>query len=283
MSVRGYADLHLHTVASDGTQTLDDLIARARACRLTTIAVTDHDTISPDIASPSAHRFGVEIVAGVELKADFSGVSGEILGYFVDPAHPLLRGLLERMTGAREVRMERMLERCRAVTGLELQYEGLRRIARGNLGRPHLARLLIDGGAAESFDDAFARYIARGRPCYVPIEKPDLQEALEAVRESGGVASLAHPCLMKVDDWSCFLDQVAGAGLAAVEAFYPYERSAGTLSIEPRRLLALARDRGLLLSGGSDDHGPGSSKETLGRIRLPIPHVDALRARAAAA
>jgi len=280
MPRQGFADLHLHTVASDGTQTLNELVGRCRACRLTTIAVTDHDTISPEVDRRSTTRFGVEVIAGVELKADFDGVSGEILGYFVDPACPRLQRLLERMRRARNARMERMLERCREVTGLELRLEHVRRIAQGNLGRPHLARLLIEAGAAASFDDAFARYISRGRPCYAPIEKPDVREALLAVRESGGVASLAHPCLMKVDDWARFLDWTADAGLSAIEAFYPYERSAGALTIDPHRLVALARERGLLLTGGSDDHGPGSSKETLGRIRLPLSHVDALRARA---
>ena len=157
----------------------------------------------------------------------------------------------------------------------------MREVAAGNLGRPHLARVLIDRGIVETFSDAFSEWLARGRPCYWPIDKPAYPDVLDAIHAAGGVASLAHPCLMQVEDWPRLLDELAEAGLDAIEVFYPYAVSDGanrTRSIEPRVMKNAAESRGFLLTGGSDDHGRDSTKESLGEIRVPYERVEALRA-----
>jgi len=276
----GYADLHLHTVASDGTQTVDQLVTRAKAAALSCIAVTDHDTVSPDLTERVTHIRGVEVITGVELKADFDGVSGELLGYFIDPGARELADLLDWMDRARYKRMERMVEKCREV-GVDLDMDDVRNHAKGNVGRPHLARALLEKGAIDEMDEAFARFIGRGQPCYVSLEKVTLREAVKALRAAGAAISVAHPCLMRVAEWDSLFRLLSEEGVDAVESVYPYrDPRSPDLSIAPERLAAEAAKHGFLVSGGSDDHGPGSSKPSLGQVRLSYEAVEVLRGRA---
>lgn len=276
MSV-GFADLHLHTVASDGTQTIGELVSRARGCGLAAIAITDHDAISNDLVGRAIPMDGVEVITGIEVKADFDGVTGELLGYFVDPTSPELREFLAWMEGVRTARMEQMVARCRE-EGLGVGMADVRRHGKGNLGRPHLARALIDSGHAAAFDDAFERYLTRGRPCYVPLEKAEFREVVRILHGAGGAVSVAHPCLMRVGDWDAFLDALVAAGVDGLETVYPYRESPTTaLSIAPRLLASKAAQRRLLTTGGSDDHGFDSTKTSLGQVRLPYEHVEELK------
>jgi 3',5'-nucleoside bisphosphate phosphatase len=277
----GYADLHLHTVASDGTQRFDQLVRRARAKAICAIAVTDHDTVSPNLHDRVVFRHGVEVIAGVEVKARFGDVDGELLAYFVDPAHPRLWDLLRPLSVSRNERMRGMVALCRDHLGVEISEQEVRHVAGdGNIGRPHLARVLIDKGIVGSFREAFSTLIGNGCPCYQPIEKPDVQVAVDALKDAGGVLSVAHPCLMQIADWDGFLDRLQALGIEGLETVYPYDPASRTLSIDPKVLAVEARRRGFLVTGGSDDHGPGSTKESLGSIRLAYEHVDALRRHA---
>ena len=277
----GTADLHLHTVASDGTVTVDEQVRRAKAAALSCIAITDHDVISESITERIATIRGVELIAGVEIKADFDGVTGELLGYFVDPGFDELRSFLAGMETARVDRMEEMIRRCREELSIEIGLDDVRAVADGNLGRPHLARVLVSMGVVPDLSEAFNRLLKRGAPCYAPIEKEDFREVVEIVHRAGGVTSLAHPCLMRIDDWDGFLDDLLAAGVDALETFYPYDPSSRSLTIEPRVLQTMAEKHGFLLTGGSDDHGPDSTKESIGTIRLPYERVEALRVQAA--
>jgi len=275
---KGFVDLHMHTVASDGTQTIAQQVRRAKERSLCCIAITDHDTISADLSARVADWNGVEVICGVEIKADFDGVAGEVLGYFVDPANGPLQELLSGMETARTERMEQMVARCRRHTGADITMDDVRALADGNLGRPHLAKALVAKGVAVSLQDAFDRFIARGTPCHVPIEKSNYRDVVNTVHQAGGAAGIAHPCLMKVEDWAAFLDAARGAGMDAVEVFYPYNHAGRGLSIDPDLFRTLADARGFLLAGGSDDHGPNSTKESMGDIRIPYERVDALKA-----
>jgi predicted metal-dependent phosphoesterase TrpH len=275
---RGAADLHLHTIASDGTVTVDEQARRAKAAALSTIAITDHDVISDDITERVAMIAGVEVIAGVEIKADFDGVTGEVLAYFVDPQDEELRAFLSQMETARVERMEEMIRLCRKELKIEIGIEDVRAVAEGNLGRPHLARVLVNKGVVSDLSEAFNELLKRDAPCYAPIEKKGFRDVVGVVHRAGGVASLAHPCLMRVADWDKFLDELLGGGVDAIETFYPYNPASRSLTIEPRLLQALVEKRGLLMTGGSDDHGPDSTKESIGTIRLPYERVEALKA-----
>jgi predicted metal-dependent phosphoesterase TrpH len=274
---KGYADLHLHTVASDGTQTLEELVRRAKANALSCVAVTDHDVISDRLTERVAERDGIEVITGVELKADFDGVSGELLGYFVDPAEPELARLLAWMEEARVVRMERMVAKCRE-QGFDVSMEDIRAYAQGNVGRPHLARVLVDKGAVSAMDEAFHQYIGRHGPCYVSLEKIGLVDAVRILHGAGGVVSVAHPCLMHVDDWDGFLDGLLQVGVDGIESVYPYrDPKSADLTIAPESLAAKANQRGFLVTGGSDDHGEDSSKTSIGSVHLPYSVVEAIK------
>jgi predicted metal-dependent phosphoesterase TrpH len=260
--------------------TVDEQARRAKAAALSCIAITDHDVVSDDITERVATMHGIEVIAGVEIKADFDGVTGEVLGYFFDPKHEELRSFLVGMETARVERMNEMIRRCRETLKIEIDLADVRAVADGNLGRPHLARVLMEKGVVADFSEAFGKLLKRGAPCYAPIEKDDFRDVVALVRRAGGVTSIAHPCLMKVDDWDAFLDEAAAAGVDALETFYPYDAANRGLTIEPRILRTMAEKRGFLLSGGSDDHGPDSTKESIGQIRVPYERVDALRALA---
>ncbi len=275
---RGFADLHLHTVASDGTQTIQTLLRRAKASAFDCIAVTDHDTIAPDLASRVAVASGLEVITGVEVKALFDGIDGELLGYFVDPGNRGLRELLGPLSASRETRMQRMVELCREHLGVDIAYEEVRAVAGGgNIGRPHLARVLVAKGVAENFQEVFATLIGKGCPCYSAIEKPDYRDAVRILKSAGAAVSVAHPCLMKVSNWKGFLDQLRSEGVDGLETVYPYDPQSRNLTIDPRLLATEAAKRGFLTTGGSDDHGPDSSKPSLGEVRLPYEHVAALK------
>lgn len=277
----GFADLHLHTVASDGTQTVADLVRRAKAGALRCIAVTDHDAISGDLTTRVATHHGIEVITGVEMKVDFDGISGELLGYFIDPANAALQAVLSRMERARIERMEKIVARC-CENGIDIHMDEVRANAEGNIGRPHIARVLVAKGVLDDTDQAFRTLIGKGQPCFVPLEKVALAEAVRVLHGAGGVVSVAHPCLMHVEDWDRFLDRLADAGVNALETVYPYrDPNSPNLSIAPKLLAAKAAQRGFLVSGGSDDHGTDSTRPSLGLVRLPYEHVQALKEKAA--
>lgn len=274
---KAYADLHLHTDASDGTQTFDTLVRRAKATAFHCIAVTDHDIISPDLVSRVMSVHGLEVITGVEVKAMFGDVEGELLAYFVDPAHAGLQELLGPLSSSRDDRMMHMVELCRDHLGIDITYEEvLAESGGGNVGRPHLARVLIEKGAVETFQEAFATLIGKGCPCYDAIEKPAFQDAISILKDAGGAISVAHPCLMKIPDWDVFLAELVDAGVDGMETVYPYDPLSRNLSIEPWLLAEKAQRRGFLVTGGSDDHGPGG-KESIGVVRLAYEHVEALK------
>jgi len=273
-----YADLHLHTTASDGTQGISELVARAKELGLSTIAITDHDTIATKLTDRVAEIDGLEVITGVEIKALFDGVPGELLGYFVEPELPALQELFSFMQQSRVERMARMVALCRKHVGVDITADEVSKMAAGSIGRPHLAQLLVEKEVVPSIREVFNRLIARGKPCYVPLAKPHFREVIQAVHDAGGITAIAHPCLMRVEDWDDFLRTARIEGVDAIEVFYPYEIASAGLRISEGELTALAEKHGFLLTGGSDDHGPASDKETLGKVKIPCRYVKELKA-----
>lgn len=271
-----WADLHLHTRWSDGTLDLLGVVERAKALGLSAIAITDHDTIGPDLREPFQEVGGLHVITGVEVKAEILGERGEILGYFVDPGHPAMRELFSWMARARERRMKDMVDRCREVLGVRLSYEEVRARAQGSVGRPHLAALLVERGAVASLEEAFEKYLGNEGLCYVPLPRPTSGQVIEAITAAGGVAGLAHPGFHTFTDWESVLKALKLQGLKAVEIYYPYEAGQAPLNPGLPRLPELVRDLGLIATGGSDDHGPGSVKESLGLVKVPYSVVEEL-------
>lgn len=271
-----YCDLHLHTKWSDGTLSVADTARRARAMGFSAVAITDHDTVGPEIRAPLEERAGIQVICGVEIKADVLGERGEILGYFIHPGHPALRELFDWMASARVERMRAMVQRCREALGIPLTYEEVVARAGGSVGRPHLAAELVRYGVARDYQEAFDRFLGQGGECYVPLPRAESARVIAAILAAGGVAALAHPALLSLPDFEAALLRLREEGLAALEVDYPYDPARNSLSITVEELRALAEKLDLIPTGGSDDHGPGSVRESLGLVRVPYEVVERL-------
>jgi hypothetical protein len=269
-------DLHSHTRCSDGILSPKDLVTRAAAQGVASLAVTDHDTLAglaeAQAAGPAC---GVRVIPGIELSVSHAGKDFHVLGLFVDPAHAALLALLESRKADRVSRVREILAKL-ARLGIAIPFDDVAALAdtKGTVGRPHVARALVAHGFAGSMDEAFARYLGKRAAAYVPYPRLAAADGIAAIHAAGGVASLAHPGL---DDGDAALESFAAAGLDAVEVHHP-AHSAGDCAHFQKRAAALA----LLVSGGSDFHGTGENHElTLGEPGCPADAFAALERKAA--
>ncbi|MDI6893243.1 MAG: PHP domain-containing protein [Bacillota bacterium] len=258
----GRFDLHVHTTASDGTWDPARVVREAARLGLAGVAITDHDTVA-GVAEGVAEgaRAGITVVPGVEVGAERGSEEVHVLGYFVDVDHRGLRATLLRLQGSRERRMERMAERV-ARLGMPVSLQRVRELAAGGaLGRPHMARALVEAGYATSVKEAFERFLERGRPGYVPREHISPEAAVGVIREAGGAGVLAHPGLLRDDS---FIPDLVACGLAGIEVYYPEH---GPEAVA--RYRAMARRLGLMATGGSDFHGGPDYPARLGQVTVP--------------
>lgn len=262
-------DLHLHTTASDGRLSPAELVARAAAAGLTTISVTDHDTVAAIAeATDVAATASIRVVPGIELTAVDQERDVHMLGYFFDPASATLASLLERQRALRVSRVREMAARLDAL-GMPVDVEAvlLSAAARpgASVGRPQLARALIEAGYVSSVQEAFDAWLASGRPAFVPRTGPSPVAVVEAVHEAGGVASMAHPGVTRRDD---LIRPLVDRGLDAIEVYHSDHSPQ-----DEQGYRGIASRLGILVTGGSDFHGdePGlrSHRGTLGVVSLP--------------
>lgn len=269
----GRADLHLHTTASDGTWSPAELIQAVADVGLSCIAVTDHDTVAGVMEAQEAGReHGVEVIPGVELSVEHSGTEVHLLGYFIDPTDSTLLKTLSVYQSGRAQRIERMVQRLRE-HGCTITVDDVMVYAGdGSVGRPHVARALVQHGFADSVPDAFARWLGEGRPGYVPRDRLPLPEAIQLIHRTGGVAVCAHPGLLKATD---LVESMRVYGLDGIEVVH----SAHDLRMQ-QRFNVYAIKTGLARTGGSDSHGPGVKKGLyLGEYTIPLEWVERLKSR----
>lgn len=270
----GPLDLHTHSTASDGLLSPAQLVALAVERGLQALALTDHDTIAGILeASAAAQAAALRFIPGMELSTHVAAGEVHMLGYFIDPTDPTLRDALAQFRAARAGRAETMVERLSAA-GAPITLARVHAFAGGgSIGRPHVARALIEAGHATSLNEAFERWLVRGRPGYVERFRLTPPEAIRLIRAARGVPVLAHP--HSVDDLPKLLPELLTAGLAGLECYYgDYD--------EPRKreYLALARRHGLVPTGGTDYHGgTGAHRRPLGSAHIPATCVDDLAAR----
>jgi len=264
-------DLHSHTLHSDGALTPEALVDLAADQGVGVLAVTDHDTLSayPAARARGAAR-GVEIIAAIELSVDLDGRDVHLLGYFVERPE-VLEAALAALAIARLDRAGIILDRLRAL-GMELDAGAVRARARGPVGRPHVAAELIARGFASTFNDAFDRWLGRGRPAYVAKQAPSLATGVELLRRAGAAPVVAHPGPSEVDD--C-MARFARLGVAGLEVHHPKHDA-----VAVRRYLRHARAHGLLATGGSDFHRAAPGAVLPGGVAVSRAVLDALRARA---
>ncbi|MBI4388269.1 MAG: PHP domain-containing protein, partial [Candidatus Omnitrophica bacterium] len=203
--MRRRIDLHMHTTHSDGTLTPTELVARARSKELSCIALTDHDTVSGiKEAQRAGNEHDVEVIPGVEISVIFEPGTMHILGYFVDIENKdLLKGL-ESVQEARRHRNPKIIERLNAL-GFAITLEEVEKVSGGDqIGRPHFAKVMVEKGFVKSHEEAFKKYLGRGCSAYIDKRTVTSKDAIQMIREAGGVASLAHPKQLKVPQGDVF-------------------------------------------------------------------------------
>lgn len=264
------ADLHTHSTASDGTHPPADVVRLAGAAGLDTIALTDHDTVdgAPE-ARDAGMAFGVRVITGCEFSVAAPWGEMHLLGYFLPADDAELTTFLE---GQREARIERMREIVRRLraSGAAVSLEQVVAQSAGKaLGRPHAARALVHGAHVAGINEAFDRYLGRGRPAFVAKRLPPLEHVTALVRRVGGVTSAAH---LRGRATRGALDRLREAGVDAIEVRHPAHGDELAARLE-----ALVPERGLLRSGGTDWHGEEEAAESgrapLGAITVPATWV----------
>ena len=270
-------DLHVHTTASDGSLSPAEAVKRAAEAGLAAIAVTDHDTTAGVAeALEAGARYGVEVVPGVVLSADYRGEGVHILGYFIDPAHPVLRELLDWVVTERDERNEAIAAAMRS-DGIPVTVEAIRARHPGAIiGRPHFAEALADHGTAGSIPDAFARFLSRGMKYYRARTYIPMDRAFGAIRAAGGKAVFAHPFQYRYSEPElvALTRLLVEKGLAGVECVYSHYTPE-----QVQYLKELADYYGLCVTGGSDVHGPGKPDVELGVPAVPYEFLEGLKAR----
>lgn len=264
-------DLHVHSTASDGTRSPEAVVDFAHSCGVTTLALADHDTLDGvEPASRRAADLGIEYIPAIELNTDVPG-KGEIhiLGYYIDLNHDQFRTALAERQAARVLRARGMIERLRHL-GFDLDYSEIRAAAGGVVARPHIARAMIDKGYVPDMQTALKQYLQTGGPAYVPRDEITAVHAIRLILAAGGVPVLAHPGLYNGEE---ALDSFVAAGLQGIEVYYRAHTADQVVKYE-----ALARQQGLLMTGGTDCHGPGTHRDCrIGDVAIPVEILSPLR------
>ena len=269
-------DLHTHSTVSDGSDAPERIPALAAAVGCTAVALTDHDRLDGIAAArAAAASVGVELVPGCEISCEVDVGTMHVLVYFLEPGEGPLQDELVRLQEVRDRRNEVMCER------LGLSYEALQAEAGGiGAGRPHAAALLVRDGRAASIQDAFDRWLGKGKPGYVEKARLSAAGALRLARASGALPVLAHPTSLELEPVALRsrVEELRGLGLVGMECLY------GRYPHEDRvALTALATELGLVATGGSDHHGTYKPDLSvgIGRGDLDVPDsaLEELRAR----
>jgi predicted metal-dependent phosphoesterase TrpH len=266
-----FADLHLHTQFSDGTFTPEELVLYAQKGGLSCIALTDHDTVEGCARTAAAcAAVKMQFVPGSELTAEHEDTEVHILGYFLDTEN---QALLTRIAQFQSVRQSRIHEMVAALNklGVPLKVEAVFALANcKSPGRPHVARALVKEKLIGSLDEAFERFLKRGRPAWVPKTKMSALESVNLIHQAGGLAVMAHPGLNKTDE---IIPGLVDAGLDGIECFHTKHST-----VMSERYLEIAEKYDLLVTGGSDCHGFSKNRPLIGTVKLPYEHVEKLMA-----
>ena len=246
-------DLHTHSYYSDGSLSPRQLVELAKKRRLKAIALTDHDTVAGvEEALVAGKELGVEVVPGVEMSAQYPPGTMHILGYYLHASHSELLGALKKLQQARAARNPKIIRRLQDL-GLEITTTEVVDLSRGQVGRPHIAKALVNKGYVSSINEAFSRYLKKGAVAYVEKFRFPPEEAIAIIRRAGGIAVLAHPFTLgmeKPDELSQLVRELAAMGLEGIEVFYPDHTEEMEVIYED-----VARRLGLVCTGGSDFHG----------------------------
>ena len=265
-----YADLHVHSSASDGLLSPTEVVALAAGKGFAALSISDHDTVAglPE-GFAAAKKQGIELLAGVELSAYLENSEVHILGYCFDYENEALLSALERLCADRVRRIEEMIRLLREL-GVTLDRSSIDAAAAfGSVGRLHVARALYQQGLVSNVRQAFVKYIGRGKPAYVPRAHIPPGEACRLIRDAGGIPVLAHPSLL---DRQSLIPKLVKEGIEGIEAFY----SKVTPDVA-KHYCRVAKKYGLLVTGGSDCHQGEGGDFLLGAVKLDYKYVQKLK------
>ncbi len=272
-------DLHTHSTASDGSFTPKEIVQMAKEVGLRAVALTDHDTVAGlEEFMQEGNRLRIETVPGTELSAYFERGTLHILGYFLDFKDEKLLNRLKKLQEARAERNPKIVQKLQAL-GIPITYEEVISISGGGqVGRPHFAKLLLQKGVVQTFDEAFERFLKKGAPAYVEKDKIEPRECLEIILKAGGIPVLAHPFTLHLtsNELDGFVKKMRDWGLMGIEVYYT-EHSPQQIDT----YLGLARKYNLLVTGGSDFHGKNKPEIKLGfgfgNLRVPYELLEKLK------
>lgn len=256
-------DLHIHTTASDGTFTPSEAVQYAAKLGLKIISITDHDTVGgiPE-ALEEAKNVGIEVIPGIEMGSDVGGQDIHILGYFIDYKSRWLHNYLETLKLLRLGRAEEMLKKLAEVNIKINLNDALRFASGGILTRAHIAKAMAKKGYVNSIKEAFDKYLGRDKPCYVVKYNYSAADVIQAIKNVGGIPVLAHPGVSKIDK---MIPQLVTAGLQGIEAI-----SGDHTATQISQYQKIAKQYNLVVTGGSDDHGPHApGRFLMGTVSVP--------------
>lgn len=258
-------DLHTHSTESDGTDTPETLTHNAKEAGLSAFALTDHDTVAGiEKAKPVAQKLGIEFVPGIELSTDYEGTEVHILGYYIDEKNESFLKQLQTFLDSRDLRNEKMAFLLQK-EGFDITLDKLVvEYPDSVITRAHFARYLVEHHMVKNRETAFSKYLGNQCRCYVPREKISPFEAIKLIQSGGGVAFFAHPilCHMNFERLKRFIADLKAAGLTGIEAIYSANSPGDTGNLK-----RIAKENGLLVSGGSDYHGANKPYIRLGKGR----------------
>ncbi|HZG17596.1 MAG TPA: PHP domain-containing protein [Candidatus Bathyarchaeia archaeon] len=265
------ADLHTHTVASDGTCTPMENVRYAKEAGLAAVAITDHDTVAGIAeAMKAGEEIGMEVVPGVEISTVANGQDIHVLGYFVPYEDTQFDEELSKLRDTRHERNKLLIARLQEL-GISITLEKVYARKSGtdkNIGRPHIAEELMELGVVSNMQEAFEKYLGKGAAAYVNPPRISPLEAIKLIKRFGGAAVLAHPGLYDDDD---LVEEIIVYGLDGIEVYHPDN------SEEQRKhYLTLASDYGLVVTGGSDFHGWRGEEPYHSMLGSSTAEVDAL-------
>jgi predicted metal-dependent phosphoesterase TrpH len=268
----GFADLHLHTLFSDGTFTPEELAGHGARLGLTAMALTDHDTVEgcPRMAL-ACQALGIEFISGAELTAEMEGSELHILGYCLDLESPELQTELRKFQAVRQNRIYEMVARLNRLN-IPLRAESVFALANcRSPGRPHVGRALVQAGLCSSLEEAFDRFLKKNRPAWVPKFKISALNAMSLIHQAGGLVVMAHPGLNQSDE---MIPALVEQGLDGIECFHSRHTPAMSAYY-----LEIAARHDMLVTGGSDCHGYSKGKPLIGGSKLPGIYFDKLKER----
>jgi predicted metal-dependent phosphoesterase TrpH len=265
-----YIDLHIHTTASDGLLTPEEVVEIAAKEGLSAISITDHDSIDGYLsAQEKAEELGIELIPGVELSLTHKGEDFHLLGYLIDCENPEFLKKISSFQEERRIRGEKMVEKLNDL-GIDLSMDTVKSIAgKGSVGRPHLADALVKEEFVHTYEEAFARYLGYHAQAYVPKKYLTPKEGIELIHLVRGVAVLAHPGAGRTAQ---AIYDFLPLGLDGIEAYHcKHERDT------TRNLINMAKKLGLIYTGGSDCHGRKKDKILIGTVKVPYSCLEMLR------